>query len=163
MAVNISFDPSNPADRAYVADILERLGTDRASQPSGDDWPSTPAEPVEETAPWDEPASESRSKASADPWADDATPSTPKAATASTEPPGRGTLFPNTGEYDKDTPNGNRHWNFGVMDAPNCDCGYRAAKVTGRKAGAKRDWNAYWCPVKFGKNFRDACKFSEFA
>lgn len=158
MAVNISFDPSNPADRAYVADILERLGTDRASAPSGDDWPSAPAE---ETAPWDEPQSDSKT-ASADPWAEEATPAATPADSA-TEPPGRGTLFPATGTYTKDSPGGKRTWEFGIASAPKCDCGYHAAKVTGRKEGAKRDWSAFWCPVKFGKNWKDACKFSEFA
>ena len=161
MAINISFDPSKLSDRAYVADILERLGTDRASQPSGDDWPST--EPVaEEAAPWDEPVSAPKAD-SADPWADEATPTANKPTEAATEPPGRGQKFPPSGQYDKDSPGGNRHWDFDVTDAPTCDCGYRAAKVTGRKAGAKRDWSAYWCPVKFGKNWKDACKFSEFA
>lgn len=112
-----------------------------------------------ERAPWEEDEPESDSGGSSDPWAEDATPARTKTASVH---PDAGKLFPASGEYDKDTPNGNRHWEFGVTGAPECDCGYPAARVTGRKAGAKRDWQAYWCPIKFTKNYRDACKFSEF-
>jgi hypothetical protein len=162
MEVNLTFVFDNASD---AADFLEQNsgvnGPRHTATASGDDWPSAPAE---EAAPWDEPVS--APKASADPWAEEATPTTSSVPADAPEPPGRGQKFPTAGSYDKEGApgSGNRNWNFDVTDkTPRCDCGYHAAKVTGRKAGAKRDWSAYWCPAKFGKNWKDACKFSEFA
>lgn len=147
-------------DNGSAAAFLERINDSdwpsevRASHPTA----SRPAT-ADERAPWEEDEPEGDSGGSSDPWAEDATPARTKTASVH---PDAGKLFPASGEYDKDTPNGNRHWEFGVTGAPECDCGYPAARVTGRKAGAKRDWQAYWCPIKFTKNYRDACKFSEF-
>jgi hypothetical protein len=158
MAVTISF---NFPDYTEAADFLARL--------NGEDWPATvaasdhPSRPTasadDDTPPWETP--ESDAKASADPWADEPTPAKPDTSAADSA---IGVLFPAKGTYQRETPNGNRTWQFGVPDAPTCDCGYPSALVSGRKAGAKKDWHAYWCPVGFNKEkYRDKCTFSEFA
>lgn len=154
-AIELTFHFDNPAS---AADFLAKL--------NGYEVPSNAAEP--DSPPWEDDeidAAESERKASADPWAEDA--KATKAAKPQASPKvdsAVGVLFPASGTYERETPNGNRTWEFGKPGAPECDCGYPAALVTGRKAGAKRDWHAYWCPVGFNKEkYRDKCGFSEFA
>jgi hypothetical protein len=156
MTINLSFTFDNAGD---AADFLAKL--------NGEDWPSaTPKldRTVSESAPWDddEPATaQTDSKDSADPWADDAKPAKPARAKANAQHDAAGVLFPASGEYTKDSPGGQRTWEFGVDGAPDCDCGYPAARVTGKKGN--REWSAFWCPIGFTKNWKDKCKFSEFA
>ena len=155
MSVTLSFVFDNNGD---AADFLAKL--------NGEDWPSANAgrQTEDERPPWDD-EPESDSKASADPWADDDSGSKPASSQGRSQKrtdPAIGVLFPATGEYDRETPNGTRHWVFGLDDAPDCDCGYPAAQVSGYKG--KKKWTAYWCPVGFNKDkYRDKCKFSEFA
>jgi len=55
----------------------------------------------------------------------------------------------------------NNRYTLGLPNAPNCDCGVKAAKVN---ATSKRG-NAYvvWrCAKKSGASYRDACEFSEY-
>lgn len=154
MSVDLSFHFDNPAD---AADFLASLN-------GAGGWPDSNAGTAKaERPPWEDDeadAAQSESKAAAaDPWAEDAKPAS-KPAAAKSKPVGAGTLFPASGEYVKDSPGGERTWEFGLSEAPECDCGYDAAKVTGKKG--KREWSAWWCPVGFGKQWKDKCKFSEF-
>jgi len=152
MEVELTFRFASAAD---AADFLETANTTPAR---------TSAHTVRKTAeasadepPWNDagPSDES------DPWADQRKPAQTRSAPARSKP--ASALFPADGEYVVDTPNGKRTWTFGVAGAPECDCGHPAAMVTGRKAGAKRDWNAYWCPLGFDKStYKDKCSFSEF-
>ena len=144
-----------------AAKFLEGFNSD------GEDWPSGTVtharKPHEDEPPWDEP--ESDAKASADPWADDATTSKPSKPQRSSEThthPDAGKLFPASGTYPKAVPSDStRSWDFGVAGAPDCDCGYPAALVTGHKGNKK--WQAYWCPIGFTKDWKNKCGFSEFA
>jgi hypothetical protein len=166
--ISLTFNFDDPA--AAAAFLARFNGADTAANETP--WYDSPEErdaaTSERTAsasPWDDDAAETQtaSKGSADPWADDESTTTAKPDQKPSKRDGEGVLYPPAGSvYDKDTPNGNRHWEFGLSGAPDCDCGYPAAKVTGRKVGAKKDWSAWWCPVKYTKNYRDACKFSEF-
>lgn len=157
--VELKFIFDGPKD---AAKFLEGFNSD------GEDWPSANAGNRTDThdqPPWNDAQPESDSKASADPWADDdagSKPATSQRSSQARTDPAIGVLFPAGGGYDRDTPNGKRHWDFGLPDAPECDCGYPAAMVTGYKGDKK--WQAYWCPVGFNKEkWRDKCKFSEFA
>lgn len=154
--VTLSFQFPNYGE---AADFLAKL--------TGENWPTPTAtanaKPATDEVPWredDEPA-QTKPKASADPWAEDAKPATRPAAKANAQHAAAGTLFPASGVYVKETPNGDRTWTFGVDGAPDCDCGYPAAQVSGKKG--TKTWTAYWCPIGFTKNYRDKCKFSEFA
>lgn len=152
MSVDLSFHFDSYGE---AADFLATV--------NGEDWPTaTPKldRTVAERPPWEDDGAETVSNTSAaDPWAEDAKPASKPAKPAS-KPVGAGTLFPASGEYVKDSPGGERTWEFGLSEAPECDCGYDAAKVTGKKG--KREWSAWWCPVGFGKQWKDKCKFSEF-
>jgi hypothetical protein len=100
--------------------------------------------------------------AEADPWASQASTST-KQAKKQIQSDAAGKLFPASGEYTKNTPNGDRTWTFGVEGAPECDCGYPAAQVSGVSEKTGKDWTAFWCPLGFSTHYKDKCKFSEFA
>ena len=153
MQVNLTLSFANAGE---AADFLAKY--------NGEDWPSvTATTDTHERPPWDEP--ESDAKASADPWADESTDSKPATSQRSSESrthPDAGKLFPASGTYPKAVPSDStRSWDFGVAGAPDCDCGYPAALVTGHKGNKK--WQAYWCPIGFTKEWKNKCGFSEFA
>jgi hypothetical protein len=148
MQVSLTFNFDNAAE---AADFLAQAN---GAEPARDERP-----------PWEDDDTVSGSTASADPWADEATdtkPATSQRSSQSHTHPDAGKLFPASGTYPKAVPNdASRSWQFGVDGAPDCDCGYPAALVTGRKG--KREWSAYWCPIGFTKDWKNKCGFSEFA
>lgn len=162
MTISLTFKFDDPAS---AADFLAKVNKAEGTPP----WYDSPEEKEAAKAsasPWDDDESngkpESASKPSADPWADDAAPAKPATAKANAQHDAAGVLFPGPGKtYLKDSPTGERKWEFCLPGAPDCDCGYPAAKVTGTKG--KREWSAYWCPIGYTKNWKDKCKFSEFA
>ena len=158
MQINLGFSFDSPAEAAAFLETL-----------NGTEWPTAsagrPARPTDERPPWEEDeadaAQSERKAATADPWAEDATPAKPAKA-ASGVHPDAGKLFPANGRYEKATPaDASRAWTFGVDGAPECDCGYPAALVSGKKCTKK--WEAYWCPIGFTKDWKNKCGFSEFA
>jgi hypothetical protein len=155
MAINITFAFDN-ADEAidflaqtsggYVPESTAHSHNPPASQ---DERRAAAHEP-----PWNDagPSSE------ADPWADEATASKPARAAR----PNTVELFPSSGAHTVETPQGDRTWEFGKQGAPECDCGYAAANVSGKGSNGKT-FHAWRCPVGFSKDhYKDKCSFSEF-
>lgn len=173
-------DLSEPAD---VADALALLGSIEAGG-----WPSAnagkPRREAEERPPWEDDAKPARNTSQrssqrasndddSDPWADSASTRSSgsgrssgrsSGSSASTTP---GKDFPESGEYEKQAKSGVQVWTFGDSKSPECDCGHIAAKVEGYKGKdtprGKPSWTAHWCPVGFGKAWKNKCEFSEFA
>jgi len=55
----------------------------------------------------------------------------------------------------------NNRYTLGLPNAPNCDCGVKAAKVnaTSKKGNSYVVWR---CAKKSGASYRDACDYSEY-
>lgn len=156
MTVNISFSFDHPGDAAaFLANLNDdrpNAGTVERSQIK-EIKSTTAVEP-----PWEDAQPDSASEPdTSDPWASNAKPAAAKAQPAADT----SKLFPANGAYEKESPNGNRTWTFGVAGAPDCDCGYPAAKVTGKGSNGKT-FNRWSCPVAFGPSWKDKCDFSEF-
>lgn len=161
MGIDLTFRFDNPSQ---AADFLAKM--------NGDDWPSgtvgaqsshTARKTAESTSsgfetPYEDAQPDSASEPdTSDPWASQAKPAKAAAKPAADT----SKLFPASGEYVKDSPNGDRTWTFGLAHAPDCDCGYTAAKFSGVSNG--KPWAFYKCPVGFGNNWKDKCDFSENA
>lgn len=185
MQVSFTFDDLNEATRVLEILNADNWPSERAGRPTtsrasasrtrGGDGGSASAS-ADEGPPFDGPYvgdDESDSAAAADdPWADQASnrskPSGRSSgrsggSSASTTP---GKDFPESGEYEKQAKSGVQVWTFGTRNAPKCDCGHAAAQVEGYKGKdsprGKPSWTAYWCPVGFGKAWKQKCEFSEF-
>lgn len=168
--MNLVVDLANSAEVADAIAILESV------RDGG--WPGESAgkPKSDEKAPWEDDEKPARSSQRAakdddeDPWASSSSSrsksssSRSSRSSASTE---AGKDFPAEGEYERQAKSGLQVWTFGTRKAPECDCGHPAAQVEGYKgkdsARGKPSWTAFWCPVGFGKNWKNKCDFSEFA
>jgi len=179
--MQISFTFDNPADAARVLEFL-----------NDGDWPSADAGrptrsganasrgrgagggsasvSADEPAPWedDEPRGSQRSAAAYedDPWADDPAPAS-KPSRARSGPSKAKSADAELRTKDVNAPGGFQRWELGYADAPECECGDPAAKVSGWKGKdsdrGKPSWVAWRCAKGAGKNWKDKCDFFEGA
>lgn len=160
--LNLLADKLAPLIAARLADSDRRgVTTDRQAT---DDWPDEPTGDADED-PWADESTgrENRSQGRSGPRSGNSGRSSGGSSRGNSS---RGGGRSSGGRNGSDIPDSGQHedavgklWEFGLSDAPECNCGMTAAEVT--KPRAK--WRAWACPKGFSKTqYRNKCDLWEY-